>query len=266
MKLTMLGTGNATVTKCYNTCFVLEENGKYLLVDGGGGNTILSRLEQAGINWKDIHDIFVTHKHLDHLMGIIWMVRMICQNMRQGKYEGEARIYAHKELIDIIYDISCTLIQKKDTQYLGKQLKLIALEDKETREIIDHRFTFFDIHSTKARQFGFTAELSENRKLTCCGDEPYNDSEKLYAIGSEWLLHEAFCLFSQADRFKPYEKHHSTVKDACELAETLSVKNLILYHTEEKNIKDRKTLYLEEGKAFYHGNLYVPDDLESFEL
>ena len=26
MKLTMLGTGNALVTECYNTCFVLEEN------------------------------------------------------------------------------------------------------------------------------------------------------------------------------------------------------------------------------------------------
>ena len=25
MKLTILGTGNALVTKCYNTCFVLEE-------------------------------------------------------------------------------------------------------------------------------------------------------------------------------------------------------------------------------------------------
>ena len=29
MKLTMLGTGNALVTECYNTCFVLEENEKY---------------------------------------------------------------------------------------------------------------------------------------------------------------------------------------------------------------------------------------------
>lgn len=27
MNLTMLGTGNALVTECYNTCFVLEENG-----------------------------------------------------------------------------------------------------------------------------------------------------------------------------------------------------------------------------------------------
>lgn len=28
MKLTMLGTGNALVTECYNTCFVLEDEGK----------------------------------------------------------------------------------------------------------------------------------------------------------------------------------------------------------------------------------------------
>lgn len=35
MNLTILGTGNA-VTHCYNTCFVLEEKGQHLLVDGGG--------------------------------------------------------------------------------------------------------------------------------------------------------------------------------------------------------------------------------------
>ena len=84
--------------------------------------------------------------------------------------------------------------------------------------------------------------------------------------GSTWLLHEAFCLYSQADLFSPYEKHHSTVKDACELAEQLKVKNLLLYHTEDKNIKNRKELYLAEGKKYYHGNLYVPNDLESFIL
>lgn len=49
MKLTMLGTGNALVTECYNTCFVLEENNQYLLVDGGGGNGILHQLKHAKI-------------------------------------------------------------------------------------------------------------------------------------------------------------------------------------------------------------------------
>lgn len=37
MKLTMLGTGNALVTECYNTCFVMEDKGQYFMVDGGGG-------------------------------------------------------------------------------------------------------------------------------------------------------------------------------------------------------------------------------------
>ena len=36
MKITMLGTGHAVVTKCYNTCFTMEENGAYFLVDAGG--------------------------------------------------------------------------------------------------------------------------------------------------------------------------------------------------------------------------------------
>ena len=49
-----------------------------------------------------MRDIIVTHKHIDHLLGIIWMQRMICQNMARGKYEGEARLYAHEEVIRIL--------------------------------------------------------------------------------------------------------------------------------------------------------------------
>ena len=56
------------------------------------------------------------------------------------------------------------------------------------------------------------------------------------------------------------------MKDACQLAEELQVKNLLLYHTEDKNISERKKLYTEEGKQYYKGNLLIPDDLETFEL
>ena len=50
------------------------------------------------------------------------------------------------------------------------------------------------------------------------------------------------------------------------LAELLGVKNLILYHTEDKNILKRQEMYLAEGRKFYHGNLYVPEDLDVIEL
>ena len=105
---------------------------------------------------------------------------------------------------------------------IGDRLHLITVHDGETRKIMNRDVTFFDIHSTKAKQYGFTLDMGNGDKFTCCGDEPYNDAERPYAENSKWLLHEAFCLYSQADRFSPYEKHHSTVKDACELAERIT--------------------------------------------
>lgn len=266
MKITMLGTGHALVTECYNTCFVLSEQEKHLLVDGGGGNTILQQLKRAGINWAEIRDIFVTHKHVDHLMGIIWMVRMICHSMNHDVYEGEARIYGHEEVIGLIRYISSQLLQEKEIRFFDDRLHLITVADKETRNLMGKPVAFFDIQSSKAKQYGFTMEIENGEKLTCCGDEPYKECERSYVENSKWLLHEAFCLHAQADLFRPYEKAHSTVKDACEVAQRMKVENLLLYHTEDDNIRKRKELYYAEGKQYFHGNLYIPEDLEVLEL
>ena len=266
MDMIMLGTGNAMVTNCYNTCFVLRDEKGYFMVDAGGGNTVLHQLEQAGIDWQDIHTMFVTHKHIDHLLGVIWMMRRICQGMNQGKYAGEAVIYAHEEVIGLLRGMAGALLQKKQAACIDNRLYLVAVEDGESREILGKQVTFFDIQSTKAKQFGFCMERGNGEKLTCCGYEPYNECERKYAENSTWLLHEAFCLYKEADIFSPYEKHHSTVKDACQLAEQLHVKNLVLYHTEDKNIANRKALYMEEGRQYYTGHLYVPDDLEVLHL
>lgn len=266
MRITMLGTGNALVTECYNTCFVLEDNKQYFMVDGGGGSAILHQLKHSGYDWMDMRHIFVTHKHVDHLMGIIWMVRMICQFMEHGEYKGEAYIYSHKEVLELIRDMAEKLLLKKETRFIDYRLHLIEVNDGESRNIIGHDVTFFDIQSTKAKQYGFSLDIGEGKRLTCCGDEPLTTSIEHYAKGSEWLLHEAFCLYSECDIFDPYEKHHSTVKDACELAEKLNIRNLLLYHTEDKNLNERKKRYHDEGACYYHGSLFIPDDLESLEL
>ena len=84
--------------------------------------------------------------------------------------------------------------------------------------------------------------------------------------GSDWLLHEAFCLYGDRERFNPYEKHHSTVKDACQLAEELHIPNLVLWHTEDKSLDTRKETYMAEGTQYYHGNLFIPYDGEILEL
>ena len=264
MKLTILGTGNAAVSECYNTCFVLSDKEEYFLVDAGGGNKILKLLKDAGIELEDIHNIFVTHEHIDHVLGVIWLIRMIGQRMNQGKYEGDLRIYCHQELAEKIQTIASLTIQKKVCRHMGERIQFVKVESGEQREIMGCTVTFFDIASTKAKQFGFTMKLKNGGKFTCVGDEPYNEANYEYVKGSSWLLHEAFCLYAEADKFKPYEKHHSTVKETCQLAEELGVPNLLLYHTEETHLKERKELYTAEGQEYYHGNLYVPDDMEEF--
>ena len=259
-KLYVFGTGNANATHYYNTCFALRDGDQYFMVDAGGGNGILRILEDMKIDYPQIHHLFVTHEHTDHILGVIWLVRFIATRMKNGKYDGDFQIYCHDGLVSTI-DTFCKLtLQDKFYRLIGDRIHLIPVHDGETLHILDYDVTFFDIHSTKARQFGFTTILKNGKKLTCAGDEPYNPDCEPYVKGSDWLLHEAFCLYEERDRFKPYEKHHSTVKDAAELAESLHIPNLVLWHTEDKSVGKRKELYMTEGKTYYHGNLYVPED------
>lgn len=264
--LILLGTGNATVTRCFNTCFAIQTGEEYFLVDTGGGNGIMTQLEKAGIPMETIHNIFISHEHTDHLLGLIWLIRMIATKMKKGQYEGNLNIYCHEELVDTILTITKLTVQKKFYKMIGERIFFRTVEDGEVYRILGYDVCFFDIQSTKAKQFGFTLRLKNGRKLTFLGDEPYCDYEEPYAKETDWLFHEAFCLYRDREIYRPYEKHHATVKEACEDGEKLGAKNLILYHTEDRNLKDRKKLYTEEGCQYYHGNLIVPEDLERIEL
>ncbi|MDO4261097.1 MAG: MBL fold metallo-hydrolase [Eubacteriales bacterium] len=265
--LILLGTGNATVTRCFNTCFAIRtEEAEYFLVDTGGGNGIMTQLERAQIPMEQIHEIFMSHEHTDHLLGLIWMIRMIATKMKKGQYEGNLNIYCHSDLKDVILTITKLTVQEKFFRLIGERIFLCPVEDGEEREILGYRVKFFDIRSTKAKQFGFTMKLKNGKRFTFLGDEPYQEHERAYAQDSDWLLHEAFCLYQDREIYKPYEKHHTTVREACENGESLGAKNLILYHTEDRNLRERRARYTAEGERYYHGNLLVPDDLEKIIL
>ena len=71
-KLIMLGTGNAMVTKVYNTCFLIElPDGELFMTDAGGGNGILRQLELVKADYRRIHHLYVTHGHTDHIIGVV---------------------------------------------------------------------------------------------------------------------------------------------------------------------------------------------------
>ena len=256
-QITILGTGNAQATHCYNTCFVVRSSGGHLLlVDAGGGNGILLQLEKAGFDWRDIHDLYVTHAHTDHILGVVWMMRMALQK------QNHLRIYSHRKVLDILVYLSQQLLPRKQSDRMGTIVEMIEVHDGDHLTIGDMQMQAFDIHSTKEKQFGFAMTLPGGVRLTCLGDEPYSEENERYARGVDWLMSEAFCVYDDRERFKPYEKHHSTAIDAARLAQQLNVRNLILYHTEDKTLDTRRQRYAAEAQSAFDGRVIVPDDLE----
>ena len=71
-------------------CLLVSAGGTHLLVDAGiSARRICGALQALALSPSDISGVLLTHEHTDHIMGIVWMVRMVAAAMKKGKYEGE---------------------------------------------------------------------------------------------------------------------------------------------------------------------------------
>ena len=246
--------------------FLLENNGKYLLVDTGMGIGVIKQIKDVGVDITKIHDVFISHKHIDHLLGIFPLIRMVTSLMGAGVYEGNLHIYCDKEIKELVEKFFIPTSYPELIKMYKERVIFHDLYNNEKFDIIDYEVETLDMYSTECNQFGFQTKLNNSKTLTFMGDVPCSD--KLYdkIRNTDWVLHEVFCLESEEAKFKAREKFHSTVKDVAEKMEMLNVKNIVLWHTMDNNIQHRKELYTKEAKEFFGGNVYVPNDLEIIEL
>ena len=266
-QLIFLGTGAAMATECYNACFALRTpDDEYFLTDAGGGNGILRQMKRAGVPLERLRCMFVTHGHADHILGAVWVVRRIASLMNKDFYPGEFHIYAHDVACQIIEMLVQMLLTRAELAQYGKRILLHEMHDGEQIAFLNMKFTAFDLHSTKAKQFGYRLRFANRRTLVCLGDEPFNERCRSYVEKADWLVSEAFCLDADAEWFRPHEKGHATVREAAMTAEKYHVRNLVLFHTEDTRLADRKARYTEEAAAHYQGGVFVPDDLEVIDI
>lgn len=194
------------------------------------------------------------------------MLRMIGHKIQKGVYEGNLHIYCHKDLSEGLISMCKFMLPPRLLPLFGDRMIFHCLTDGMEFNILGRPTVFFDTHSKKVTQYGLKATLLNGKQFTYLGDEPFRPECRPYVENVDYLMHEAMCLESQTDRYNPHRIQHSTVKDAALCAEDLKVKNLILHHTEDRQLDVRKKLYTEEAGEYFSGTVYMPDDLDQIIL
>ena len=276
----MLGTGHAMVFACFNTCFVYENENGRLLVDSGGGNGLLLRLRQAGIDQSDIRAVFISHRHTDHICGLPWL-------FRSGPGMGEGMdFYLHPDVLRVAKGMQ-ELLFTDEAERRSQNLRFHEIHDGEQGEILGRPVTFLDLHSPNVPQFGFRMTLESGGDFVFHGDVPFHEANRERLTGVKWLMHEAFHLSTETmgpprgpggkggpggpppGGKGPGRKGgpgHSTVKQAAEYAKSLAAENLILVHGSDNDLETRKARYTAEARTVFDGPIYVPDDLDVIDL
>ena len=260
-KITMLGTGNGGTLDLYNTCFVIQNEQGVFLIDTGGSIEIIKRLKQSGIKLEEMKNIFISHSHTDHILGLIWMFKKMSRMAMHGNIKEKIHIYCNDVVYEAIRGISSYVLPSVLMEAIDNITDFVVLNDGDKHTINGIDYEFFDILAKGTKQFGFECMLDGNR-FVFLGDETLNPLLNERVRNADYVTHEAFCLDREENIFHAYEKNHSTALSAAKTMNELSVKNLILYHTEESHGIDRKRLYLEEAQSVFNGNVIVPDDLE----
>lgn len=109
MKITVLGCGSAFSTENMNQQFLLEEDGRKLLVDCGYATPFV--LKRAGLKVTDIDDIYISHLHADHVGGLEYFAFNRYDFAKKPKHWKEhtapvhlPRLIGHAQLLKDLWD------------------------------------------------------------------------------------------------------------------------------------------------------------------
>lgn len=213
MKLTILGSGTCVPSlkrsSPANFLKILDNN---ILVDCGSGT--LHQLIKAGLSYKDVDFVFLTHFHTDHICELSALIQAL--NWTPG--------YDRKK--DLVL-VGPTGFKEYYEQKIGQKPRpnTYCIQIKEIKKKID--FSGFTVeagktvHSDESVAYKFT---EKNKVLTISGDCDFDDNLIKFSKNSNLLLIE--CSFP--DDMK--KDGHLIPSECGEIAKQAEVKKLVLTH------------------------------------
>lgn len=293
-QLVLLGTQGGpnfrdTRKECANAIVV---DGKTYVVDCGYG--ALERLGQAGLNYRDVGNVFLTHLHDDHTSDV---VTLLSHQWTGGRIDPTLVIgpYGTEHLVEaaLSYFEANTLIRLADEDRSVRPEEIFSGRDIEatvapTEVFADDRVTVSSVENThfpesakqavpyRAVSYRFD---SRDRSITISGDTAYSDNLVQLAEGSDVFVCETIeaattrANFEQrvaagayADNPEGIWKHiietHSSTEDVGRMAAEAGVGTLVLTHLLPGALMDvADDIYLDGIRQHFDGEVIVGQDL-----
>jgi len=279
-----------TAERNHQSIFI-EENGQGFLFDCGEGTQ--RQMKIIGIKPTKINNIFISHWHGDHVLGLPGLL----QTLSASEYESKLRIYGPKDTIKRFEDMFSAFNFTLSFEYEIKEIKneIINFRDViiESREL-DHGvpcigFSIKEkdkikiktdvIKKLKIPEGPLLGKLQEGENIVFNGkkispkDTTYSVPGKKVSIildtlpcknadalasGSDILISEAVYL-TDLDN-KAIENKHMTAKQAAELASRCDVKKLVLTHFSQRYKTTEEIL--EEARNIFDNTIAAYDLLK----
>lgn len=295
----ILGCGSALPTTRHNaTAQVIDLRDKLYMIDCGEGTQMQYR--RSGLSFSRLNHIFISHLHGDHCFGLIGLIStfgllgrtatlhihafpeletllrpqldFFCEGM---PYAVEFHPFQHG-CTDIIYEDRSVSVRAFPLSHRVPCCGFV-FQEKPTaahikREMIDfYNIPFSQINRIKNGEDYITEEgkvipnsrlttpADTPRKYVYCSDTQFNPNNVQYIRDADMLFHEA--TFAEDHLARAKQTHHSTARQAAEMARLSGAKRLLIGHysaryTDEKILLNEarevfaNTFLAEEGRCF----------------
>jgi ribonuclease Z len=285
LALTFLGTSAARPTVERNvSSLALQREGETLLFDCGEGTQ--RQMMRYGVSFA-LNDIFFTHFHGDHFLGVIGLVRTLGLQGREEPLRlwgprGAKQVLANALLLGVervpfnvaVEEVKVGEVVQRDgygihvfaTEHGGGSVGYALVENE--------RFGRFDPEKARALgipegplwgklQRGEAIELPDGRRLTSdvcvapkrpgrkvviTGDTRPCASVVDAALGADLLVHEA--TFGEEEKERAKETMHSTARDAAQVALAAKVRKLVINHLSARYSISAEELVKEAREVF----------------
>jgi ribonuclease Z len=286
-EVNILGCGSALpTTKHFLSSQVINLRDKLYMIDCGEGSQLQFRTQK--LKFQRLNQIFISHLHGDHCFGLPGLISTLGLLGRTADLHIYAQPDAEK-IFKPFLDYFCKELSyklvfhsfnpsKNELIFEDRSLKVSTIplkhrvpcagflfEEKPKsphiiREMIDfHQVPVSQINAIKAgadfvtpegetiSHAIFTRPAEPPHKYAYCSDTAYYERIIPLIEGVDLLYHEA--TFSQEDMVRAKETHHSSAKQAAQIAQAAQVKKLVIGHFSARILNEN--ILLNEAREIF---------------